>query len=1063
MRQWFTDITVERGLKYHASGHVVEASAHPSGNGYIVTGLVRGNRAAPYRVEVGIWVSGPRWQIDSECTCPVGYDCKHAVAVLASISGQQRTTQPAWERDLSAALSDLEKLRAPSAATTDLALVVDLSVNNRWGSENSYSLSLRPVRRGKNGNWVKTGASWSELRYTAAYGGTFDAAQVAALTAMSSTFLQSYSNQNPQLLTLNDLLWPLLRRCSDVGVALVPGTSLSSVEVIEPQSVTTDARRVGGSTELRTGLRIDDQWWPDAGHEAAFIGRPAHGVALLREDDAVGPRGKPQFVLSLAPLTHPVEASIQRLVSQPLRVPAEEQSAFVHEYLPRLRRQLVVTSLDGSVELPEPPRPRLELTLTWRDTHGADTSWAWRYGDRRYALGSDEGMVHVRDVAAEMAVLDDLRLDDPALHDVSGDLWPSRTWTGRDLIELATVVAPDLRLHHETGAFELRELGDRRDYRPAESDPEISFDLADSEDSRTDWLDLAITITVDGESVPVGVALAALTQREELIFTESGRHVPATHPAFEQLAELITAAGQLVDQPADRLRVARHDVSMWNELEALGVVDSQAEQWMRSARALRDFGALPQTTAAALVSEPRAYQQTGINWLGFLWQSGLGGILADDMGLGKTLQALTLVAHARERGADPFLVVAPTSVIAAWVEQAGTHVPGLVVRPVTASAARRDVSLADLRDGADIVITTYTLFRLEFEQYAEQAWGGLLLDEAQHVKNHQSKTYHAVRRLDVPFRLALTGTPFENRLMELWALLSIVAPGLYGSPARFKQVVARPVEQLGDEATLQRFRRRIRPFLLRRTKEQVADDLPPKQEQTLSVELNPRHRKIYDTHLQRERQAVLGLVEDFDRNRVAIFSALTRLRQLSLDPGLIDPAHDSVGSAKLDLLVEHLAEIVAEGHQVLVFSQFTGYLRRVRARLEADGIALSYLDGRTRRRDVPIERFRSGEAAVFLISLKAGGVGLTLTEADYVYVLDPWWNPAAENQAVDRAHRIGQKKHVMVYRLVSANTIEEKVLALKEHKAELFARVLDGDGAMSTELTASDVAALFDA
>ncbi len=242
----------------------------------------------------------------------------------------------------------------------------------------------------------------------------------------------------------------------------------------------------------------------------------------------------------------------------------------------------------------------------------------------------------------------------------------------------------------------------------------------------------------------------------------------------------------------------------------------------------------------------------------------------------------------------------------------------------------------------------------------------------------------------------------------------------------------------------------------------VAADLPPKQEQVLEVQLTPRHRRIYDTHLQRERQTVLGLVEDFDKHRIAIFRSLTKLRQLSLDAALVDPAHESAGSAKIDVLVDHLTEVVAEGHRALVFSQFTSFLARVRDRLDREGIESTYLDGRTRRRGEVIDSFKQGDAAVFLISLKAGGVGLTLTEADYVFVLDPWWNPAVEAQAVDRAHRIGQKRPVMVYRLVSAATIEEKVMELKARKAALFARVIDGDGSAGTPIDADDVRALFD-
>ena len=431
------------------------------------------------------------------------------------------------------------------------------------------------------------------------------------------------------------------------------------------------------------------------------------------------------------------------------------------------------------------------------------------------------------------------------------------------------------------------------------------------------------------------------------------------------------------------------------------------------------------------------------------------------MGLGKTIQTLALIAHARERGAGPFLVVAPTSVVGLWASEAAQFTPDLDVRVVTESQSRRGESVASLADGADVVVTSYTLFRIEAAEYVALPWGGLVLDEAQTVKNHNGKTYQAVRRLDVPFRLALTGTPMENRLMELWSLLSIVAPGLYPWPQRFTDAVAIPVERLGDRDVLARFRRRIRPFLLRRTKEVVAADLPAKQEQVLEVSLTPRHRTVYETHLQRERQTVLGLVEDFDRHRIAIFRSLTKLRQLSLDAALVDEAYDGIGSAKVDVLVDHLLELAAEGHRALVFSQFTSFLTRVRARLDREGITSSYLDGSTRHRPAVVEAFRQGDDPVFLISLKAGGVGLTLTEADYVFVMDPWWNPAVEAQAVDRTHRIGQTRPVNVYRLVAANTIEEKVMALKARKAALFAQVVDDDALMSAPLGADDVRALF--
>ncbi len=1062
LHETFDAQTLRRAMPIAASSAILASRVRPRPGGARVTGRVSGTAPVPYTVDVEVHRTGRGWVIDSECSCPVGFECKHAAALLLSVRDRSGPAQPAWEDHLDRVLTGLEELRAPGVDRVPLGLLVEHGqVTTGWSDEPTRTLSLRPVRRGTRDTWVKSDVSWYDVNYHLRYRHDHDPTQVAVLVEMAQAFLRVYPNQNPDLLTVGPLLWPLLHHAREAGIPLVPGTGLTSIEVVDAVTVEVDlAREEADGVRLRAGVQHDGAWWPSEGRELALVGQPAHGAALLRTVPPPGKRRSPHFSLRLAPLDRPVAADTRRLLGAPVVVPAAQRQRFEDTYLPRLRRQLVVGSSDGSVTVPEVEPPRLELLVTWGETHRVETSWSWRYGAERFGIGSTDGLARVREPGAEQAVLAGLALTEPGLRDEAGALRPHRAWTGVDLVSFVEDVLPGLRAAAEAGEIELRETGRQRDYRPATTAPEISFELADA--ASTDWLDLTVSLTVEDEAVPLSEALAALTRGDDLIFTASGRHVPTSHPAFTQLAELVAAAAELADQPDHGVRVGRADLALWADLEALGIVDAQAEEWLRAARALSDFEELPDVHPGGLVPTLRPYQQSGLNWLAFLWEAGLGGVLADDMGLGKTLQALALITHAREKGAAPFLVVAPTSVVTAWAGQAATHTPGLVVRAVGASAARREATLAELHAGADVVVTTYTLYRLEAEQYAGLEWGGLVLDEAQHVKNHQGKTYHAIRQLPVPFRLALTGTPFENRLMELWSLLSIVAPGLYASPTRFRERVARPVEQQGDDQALARFRRRIRPFLLRRTKERVADDLPPKQELVLDVELGARHRKIYDTHLQRERQTVLGLVDDFDRNRIAIFRALTRLRQLSLDPGLVDPRHDKVGSAKIDLLAEQLAEVVAEGHQALVFSQFTSFLSRVRARLERDGFDVAYLDGRTRKRAEAIERFTSGAASVFLISIKAGGVGLTLTEADYVYVLDPWWNPAVEAQAVDRTHRIGQDKHVMVYRMVATDTIEEKVLALQRRKAELFARVLDGDGAMAADLTAADVRALFD-
>jgi SNF2 family DNA or RNA helicase len=359
------------------------------------------------------------------------------------------------------------------------------------------------------------------------------------------------------------------------------------------------------------------------------------------------------------------------------------------------------------------------------------------------------------------------------------------------------------------------------------------------------------------------------------------------------------------------------------------------------------------------------------------------------------------------------------------------------------------------------VVTSYTLLRLDFEAFGAHRWAGLILDEAQYVKNHQSKAYQCARRVAAPFKVAITGTPMENNLMELWSLLSIAAPGLFPHPERFRDYYARPIEKSANAELLTQLRRRIRPLIMRRTKEQVAADLPEKQEQVLEVELDPRHRRVYQTHLQRERQKVLGLLDDVGRNQFTILRSLTLLRQLSLHAALVDPEHEDVPSAKIDALLEQVEDVVGGGHRALVFSQFTRFLKMARTRLEASGVECCYLDGSTTNRAAVIAEFKEGTAPVFLISLKAGGFGLNLTEADYCFLLDPWWNPATEAQAVDRTHRIGQTRNVMVYRLIASGTIEEKVMALKARKAELFSSVIDSDGAFGSALSADDIRALF--
>ena len=569
-----------------------------------------------------------------------------------------------------------------------------------------------------------------------------------------------------------------------------------------------------------------------------------------------------------------------------------------------------------------------------------------------------------------------------------------------------------------------------------------------------DWFDLNVTLTVEGEEVDFREIFAALVRGESVYLLDDGRYFPLNTPELETLRRVIDEASTLNDAPASQLRLSRYQADLWEELAGLEIVGldpaaAEADEWWRRVSAATGAPE-PLPVPASITAELRDYQRRGYQWLSFLHDHQLGGVLADDMGLGKTLQTLAMIQRARERSpeAPPFLIVAPTSVVGNWGSEAARFAPDLNVVVISETTRRSGTALATLLAGADVVLTSYALFRIDAEQYRASSWSGLVLDEAQMIKNPSSQGYRAARGLPAPFTLAITGTPMENNLGELWALVSLCCPGLLGRREQFRQVYRVPIEKERDAEALGRLQRRLRPFMLRRTKAKVAAELPPKQEQVLSLSLHPEHRLLYDRQLQRERKKVLGLVEDVRSNRFQILASLNHLRQLALDAELV--GETPAPSAKLETLAEMLTRITGEGHKALVLSQFTRFLTKAHRTSEESGVASSYLDGSTRDRQRVIDQFRSGQTDAFFISLKAGGFGLNLIEADYVLLLDPWWNPAAEEQAIDRTHRIGQTRSVMVYRLLAEDTIESKVVALQESKRQLFSSVL-GTGDVTEE------------
>ncbi|MCP5071263.1 MAG: DEAD/DEAH box helicase, partial [bacterium] len=459
---------------------------------------------------------------------------------------------------------------------------------------------------------------------------------------------------------------------------------------------------------------------------------------------------------------------------------------------------------------------------------------------------------------------------------------------------------------------------------------------------------------------------------------------------------------------------------------------------------LEGSGTLPDVALPAdLQGELRDYQKEGTRWLAFLRKARLGALLADDMGLGKTLQALCAIGSGT-------LVVAPTSLLANWEEEIQRFRPGLSVRVY--HGIRRS-----LEGSADVTLTTYALLRRDRESLTAHPWKAVILDEAQAIKNPSSQVAQAAYQLRADQRITLTGTPIENRLEELWSQLHFLNPGLLGGRRDFEERYARPIEG-GDETVLEHLRVRLRPFVLRRRKSEVAPELPPRTEMVLHCVLSDQERAVYDAVLAATRDEVVQQLEG-GGSVLAALEALLRLRQACCHPQLI-PGQQLDLSAKLELLSDRLETAASEGHKALVFSQWTSLLDLVEPKLRQAGLAFTRLDGSTRDRGAVVREFsESSGPPVFLISLRAGGTGLNLTAADHVFLLDPWWNPAVEAQAADRAHRIGQERPVFVYRMVAENTVEERILALQNEKRKLADAALSGTGAAG-RITRQDLLAL---
>jgi SNF2 family DNA or RNA helicase len=617
-----------------------------------------------------------------------------------------------------------------------------------------------------------------------------------------------------------------------------------------------------------------------------------------------------------------------------------------------------------------------------------------------------------------------------------------------------------------------------------DGDFDLQFDVVGDLDAAwaesetgNDWFEISLGFEIEGQRInllPFLVGMLAqmdspqelreLLQRQPFMFIPLSGNRWAKLES-QRLSGILDTLVELYDhQPLNadgNLELSKYQGTNLSELlNAPGMKWKGAEELLALTQKLRNFqGIQPVALPDGLNAELRPYQHEGLNWLQFLREYQFNGILADDMGLGKTLQTLTHVLLEKQSGrlTQPTLVIAPTSLMGNWRREAGRFTPDLRVQVIHGTDRHKHFgNFADY----DLILTTYPLMVRDEEQYLKHTFHYLILDEAQAIKNAASRTTQIIYTLKAKHRLCLTGTPLENHLGELWSMYHFLMPGFLGAHDKFTRLFRTPIEKQADTDRQQQLRKRVQPFMLRRTKELVAHELPPKSEIIRSTTLEGKQRDLYETvrlAMDKKVQEEISR-KGFARSHIMILDALLKLRQVCCDPRLVklDKAQKVKESAKLELLMTLLPEMLEEGRKVLLFSQFTSMLALIEEELVKADIIYSKLTGQTKNRDEAIAKFQEGDAQVFLISLKAGGTGLNLTAADTVIHYDPWWNPAVEQQATDRAHRIGQDKPVFVYKLITEDTVEEKILKLQEKKQALADGLYTEGGAQEGVRFSSD-------
>ena len=1047
-----------RGEDYRALGHVVHLEAAPER----VDAIVRGSR--PYRV----WIARGSSELTASCECQFFRDrdevCKHIWAVLlecersgflglARDGGESLRLRPAstsspgapesasWQKFISNVALEIARAEraAPPPRFRDVEIVYAI---DRDASLDTPSLALSVLSRTRTaqGRWGRPRQAAVSTRDISHLPDPVDREIVPLLLGARDGYYGSYFGE--QGLASFRLVAPLLDRVLPIIVQsgravlrirrqpreeLIPLTWDDGppwtfrLEVGHPSReahISIDGALVRGEERLlirEPTMILPSGYFVHAGRVARFDARGA--FTLLAQLRGTGP-------LTIPPgATGQLVDVLARSGIDPADLPEELQFDIVADSPHPVVEIKADTSAMGSSLL-------ASVTFEYGGASVREDAGPTVFDPHRRRLLR-------RDLAAENAAMTRL-----------ADLGFQRRWdyrNGRQMLRIGPGHLP--RVVRELIAEGWRVEAEGRAFRTPQA-------MRSEVRSGIDWFELHGAVDFgEGQTAPLSRLLEALRQGRTTVVLDDGSEGMMPEEWLRRFAGIASAGDTSGDHVRFRMsQAALLDAALASEPD---VRFDERFQLAREDLATLGGGLTPLDAARSFAGTLRDYQRDALGWFAFLRRFGFGGCLADDMGLGKTVMVLAWLdrLRARREATGPSLVVVPRSVLFNWVQEATRFAPELTV--LDFSGADRTVHRVR---GHHLVLTTYGTLRRDALLLKDVEFEYAILDEAQAIKNANTAGAKAARLLRARHRLALSGTPVENHLGELWSLFDFLNPGMLGSSASFARHGVAAARR--DREALDVLARGVRPFILRRTKAQVAPELPPRSELTVRCELQPAQRELYDELRDHYRAALLRRIhrEGLQKSKMQVLEALLRLRQAACHPGLIDPRRASEPSAKFDALIPQLSELREEGHKVLVFSQFTSLLALLRSRLDADGVVYEYLDGKTRDRESRVTRFQEDPSCdLFLISLKAGGLGLNLTAAEYVFLLDPWWNPAVEAQAIDRAHRIGQTRHVFAYRLLAADTVEDKIVELQRSKRDLADAIVRADAGLLRNLRAEDL------